>query len=97
MKWTEVPGFFDSDLVYKLAIKSSPENSTFVEIGSWMGRSTSCLGQLIKQSKKNIKIFAVDTFEGSEEHTKFIEDIKENSTSLLEIFQKIYLYVKLMI
>ena len=63
MNWKEVSGFFDSDLAYKLAIKSSPEKATFVEIGSWMGRSTSCLGQLSKESEKNIQIYAVDTFQ----------------------------------
>ena len=70
MNWKEVPGFFDSDLVYKLAVNKFSDDSTFVEIGSWMGKSASCLGQLIKQSQKNIKVFAVDTFEGSEEHTE---------------------------
>lgn len=86
MNWNEVPGFFDSDLVYKLAVKTFPKGSTFVEIGSWMGRSTSCLGQLVKQSQKNIKVYAVDTFEGSEEHTDIVKDIENHSTSLLELF-----------
>lgn len=88
MNWKNVPGFFDSDLVYKLAVKTFPDESIFVEVGSWMGKSASCLGQLIQESKKDIKVYAVDTFEGSEEHTEILEDIKNNSTSLLEIFNK---------
>lgn len=87
MNWKDVPGFFDSDLMYKLAVKSFTDESIFVEIGSWMGKSTSCLGQLVKESQKEIKIYAVDTFEGSEEHTEIIKDIKSNSSSLLEIFK----------
>jgi predicted O-methyltransferase YrrM/glycosyltransferase involved in cell wall biosynthesis len=87
MNWKDVSGFFDSDLVYKLATKTFPEGSTFVEIGSWMGRSTCCLGQLIKDSKKDIKVYAVDTFEGSEEHGELLKEIREHSTSLLEIFK----------
>lgn len=87
MNWKDVPGFFDSDLVYKLAVKSFPEKSIFVEIGSWMGRSTSCLGQLIQESQKDIKVYAVDTFEGSEEHTDIVKDIENQSTSLLELFK----------
>ncbi|NDF61192.1 MAG: class I SAM-dependent methyltransferase, partial [Crocinitomicaceae bacterium] len=87
MNWKDVPGFFDSDLVYKFATKIFPDNSTFVEIGSWMGRSTCCLGQEVKKSKKNIRIYAIDTFEGSEEHTEIIQDIKNNSTSLLKLFR----------
>jgi glycosyltransferase involved in cell wall biosynthesis len=88
MNWKDVSGFFDSDLVYKLATKTFPEGSTFVEIGSWMGRSTCCLGQLIKESQKDIKVYAVDTFEGSEEHKEVLKEIKEQSTSLLEIFKR---------
>jgi predicted O-methyltransferase YrrM len=88
MNWKDVSGFFDSDLVYKLAVNTFPEGSVFVEIGSWMGRSTCCLGQLIKESQKSIKVYAVDTFEGSDEHIEIIKDIEENSTSLLEIFKR---------
>lgn len=86
MNWKEVPGMFDSDLAYKLAVKSSPEKAIFVEIGSLVGKSTCCLGQLVKESQKDIKIFAVDTFEGSEEHEMIIKELEDNSTSFLELF-----------
>ena len=59
MNWKDVSGFFDSDLVYKLATKTFPEGSTFVEIGTWMGKSTCCLGQLVKDSQKNIKVYEI--------------------------------------
>lgn len=90
MKWTEVPGYFDSDLVYKMAIKSAPENAVFVEIGTWKGRSTSCMGQLIKNSDKNIKFYAVDTFEGSDEswHQEWIDYLDKTGTSLFEEYEK---------
>lgn len=88
MNWKEVPGFFDSDLAYKLAVKFSDKDSIFVEIGSWMGRSSSCLGQLAKESEKNIQIYAIDTFQGSEEHTEIMNDIENQSTSLLDIFKQ---------
>lgn len=87
MNWKDVPGFFDSDLAYKLAVDTFPEGSVFVEIGSWMGKSASCLGQLIKDSKKSIKVYAVDTFEGSEEHVELIKDIEDHSSSLLKLFK----------
>lgn len=88
MNWKDVPGFFDSDLVYKLATKTFPDGSVFVEVGSWMGKSASCLGQLVKKSGKSIKVYAVDTFEGSEEHISIIEDIRNHNTSLLDLFKK---------
>jgi hypothetical protein len=89
MNWTEVPGFFDSDLVYKMAVKSAPENAVFVEIGTWKGRSTSCMGQLIKNSNKNIKFYAVDTFEGSDEewHQEWINHLHQNGTTLFDEYK----------
>lgn len=43
-------------------------NAIFVEVGSWKGRSASFLGVEIFNSKKNIKVFCVDTWLGSDEH-----------------------------
>lgn len=90
MNWTEVPGFFDSDILYKLVVDSAPENAVFVEIGTWRGKSTSCMGQLIKSSNKNIKFHAVDTFEGSNEnyHQYSIEQLKEAGTTLFDDYEK---------
>jgi len=90
MNWTDVPGFFDSDLVYKMAVKSATENSVFVEIGTWRGKSTSCMGQLIKSSGKNIKFYAIDTFDGSDEnwHQEWIQYFKDTNTSLFDEYEK---------
>ncbi len=89
MNWTDVPGFFDSDLVYKMAVKSATENSVFVEIGTWRGKSTSCMGQLIKSSGKNIKFYAIDTFDGSDEdlHQEWIQYFKDTNTSLFDEYE----------
>jgi len=43
-------------------------NAIFVEIGVWKGHSVLYLAERVKELKKNIKIYAIDTFEGSEEH-----------------------------
>lgn len=45
-----------------------PENA-IVEIGSWKGRSTTCLG-IGSQSGKNAKIYAIDPHVGSSEHQR---------------------------
>lgn len=89
MNWSDVSGYFDSDLVYKMAVKSAQDDAVFVEIGTWKGRSTSCMGQLIKESKKNIKFYAIDTFEGSEEgwHQSEINDLKNNGTTLFNEYE----------
>lgn len=67
MNWKDIDGWFEYPTFYKICFNSIPNNSTIVEIGSWMGRSTSCMAELIKNSNKNVKFFAVDTWKGSDE------------------------------
>ena len=88
MNWKDVEGYFSYTNLYDLAIKYCPDNSTFVEVGSWMGRSTCYMGEQIKKSPKNIKFYAVDTWEGSEEisHKETIEKLKNENLSLFDIF-----------
>lgn len=55
--------------LYKFAVARYPTGSTFVELGSWKGRSSSFMCVEIANSKKNINFFCVDTWAGSQEHT----------------------------
>jgi glycosyltransferase involved in cell wall biosynthesis len=88
MNWKNVEGYFSYTNLYDLALKYCPENSTFVEVGSWMGRSTCYMGEQIKKSSKNIKFYAVDTWEGSEEisHKETIKRLKDKNLSLFDVF-----------
>jgi hypothetical protein len=61
--WFTYPNLY-RDMVYLFG-----DNSHFVEVGSWRGRSTSFMGVEIINSKYNIKFDCVDTWEGSIEHT----------------------------
>jgi len=61
---TESEGIF----LYQIAKKVSPQN-TIVEIGSWKGKSTICLGKGTQDGNK-AKIYAVDPHIGSSEHRK---------------------------
>ena len=65
MNWKDVEGWFEYPTFYRICLDDVPDNGIMVEVGSWMGRSTSCMGELIKNSNKNVKFFAVDTWEGS--------------------------------
>lgn len=75
---TENEGLF----LYNAAKKIKPEN-TIVEIGSWKGKSTICLGNGSKDGNK-VKIFAIDPHIGSSEHQKIFgkvdtyEEFKKN-------------------
>ena len=88
MKWKDIEGYFSYTNLYDIALKYCPDNSIFVEIGSWMGRSTCYMGEGIKNSQKNIKFYAIDTWEGSEEpqHKETIEKLKNQKLSLFDTF-----------
>lgn len=65
--WEFVQGWFYYPEFFRHVITNLPEKATIVEIGSWRGRSTCCLATYVKESNKDIKIHAIDTFEGSDE------------------------------
>ncbi len=56
----------EAHLLYSLASKCKSKG-VIVEIGSWEGKSTICLGLGSKQNKQG-KIYAIDPHEGSTEH-----------------------------
>lgn len=68
MSYRNVPGYFDFEGYYAEVVNACPNNSYLVEVGSWLGRSVIYLAEQVAASKKNIHIFAVDTFRGSAEH-----------------------------
>ncbi len=90
MNWENVSGYFDYSKFYKIALNSVKDDGIIVEIGSWMGRSTSCMGDLIKKSGKKINFFAVDTWEGSNEdaHREELQRLKDQGTTLYDTFLK---------
>lgn len=89
MNWKDVEGYFSYTNLYDIALKHCPDNSTFVEVGSWMGRSTCYMGEQIKKSSKNIKFYAVDTWAGSEEpqHKETIQKLQNENLTLFDIFK----------
>jgi predicted O-methyltransferase YrrM len=62
----EIPGWFSYNELYDKMVLNAPFNSTFVEVGSWFGKSTNHLIKKILESKKDIKLTTIDTFKGSE-------------------------------
>ena len=60
--------WFDYDDLYKSIITHYPDNSHFVEVGCWKGRSASFMAVEIHNSGKRIQFDCIDTWDGSEEH-----------------------------
>ncbi|AST93894.1 MULTISPECIES: class I SAM-dependent methyltransferase [Sutcliffiella] len=51
--------------------------STIVEIGSWKGKSTSCLAFAVKDRGEG-RVYAIDTWKGSSEHQKVLKHYEED-------------------
>jgi predicted O-methyltransferase YrrM len=81
----KIPGWFNYSETYDIIADQIPDDGKIVEIGSFYGRSTSYLATtLFNSGKENVKIYAVDTFEGSSEHSNldlpndFLSEFREN-------------------
>jgi predicted O-methyltransferase YrrM len=61
--------------LYRYALKAPVSN--VVELGSWKGRSTSCLAYAIKDRNEG-RVYAVDTWKGSSEHKKILQSYAED-------------------
>lgn len=72
----KVPGWFDFDDVYGMLVNNI-HSGDVVEVGCWLGRSTLYLAESILESKKDINVYAVDTWKGSDEdaHKSYISEI----------------------
>lgn len=84
IKFTDIDGFCGYGKLYEEIIESAQEGATIVELGSFKGRSTSYLLELANKSGKQLSIYAVDHFQGSEEHAKidYFSIFKNNMDNL---------------
>ena len=80
-----IPGWFNYSETYDMIVDQIPDDGKIVEIGSFLGRSTHYLAtSLMNANKEQVKIYSVDTFEGSSEHISlkiprdFLPKFKEN-------------------
>ncbi len=77
----EIPGLLygDEDKWLFTTARSLPDSANLVEVGSYKGRSTSCLAFGCRGSKK--RVFAVDSFDGNDwdfrEHG-FFQEFRQN-------------------
>jgi hypothetical protein len=64
-EFNELPGWFSYQKLYDEAVEKAPFKANFVEVGSWLGKSTNYLVDKIKESKKKIQFTTIDTFKGN--------------------------------
>jgi hypothetical protein len=79
--------WFTYQNIYREMIYKFGNNSHFVEIGSWRGRSSSFMAVEIINSGYNIKFDCVDTWEGSLEHQE--HELVKDSTLWVEFNKNI--------
>lgn len=61
--YEKIQGWFDFQELYLNAVENAPNNSKFVEIGAWIGKSTAFLAVEIYNSKKNIELNVIDIWD----------------------------------
>ncbi|MCX7836091.1 MAG: class I SAM-dependent methyltransferase [bacterium] len=78
-------GWFDFDDLYLKQIQCAKDGAVFVEVGTYLGKSLSFLIVESFNRNKNITIYAVDTWKGSEEHEN---QVSQCGGSLYDAFDK---------
>lgn len=68
MTYKDIPGYCDFHDFYKRVFDKLPDGANIAEIGVFLGHSVAYMVSLAKEHGKDIEVFAIDTFEGSEEH-----------------------------
>ena len=61
MYWENLEGQFTFQILYS-NMANKFNNAKFVEIGVWKGKSAVFMAEKIKESRKNIQFWAIDTF-----------------------------------
>lgn len=85
----KIPGWFNMHEAYDQLLDNCQDGDEILEIGSFMGRSTAYLATNIINSGKKVHLYALDTFQGSSEHSGldidggFYETFKENCKAFL--------------
>lgn len=62
--YKNIDGFFNFEGLYESQVDFFQDESNFLEIGCYHGKSTIFLSELIKESNKKIKLHVIDTFDG---------------------------------
>lgn len=85
--YQNIHGWFNYEGLYSEMVNLFPDNSHFVEVGSWVGRSACYLGVEIASSGKNIKLDCVDTWLGAPELME--EEVVKNGTLYSDFIKNI--------
>lgn len=71
--YENIYGWFEYEWLYDMMLAQVQGPATFVEIGTFLGKSTVYMAEQIRRSGKQIKFYAIDNFKGNDEHRKDYE------------------------
>lgn len=93
--YQEIEGWFDFLNLYSFIVEKSPRNAKLVEVGSWLGKSSSYMAVEIANSNKSINFYCVDTWKGSSEHSDNEMIIKDELyNNFLQNIEPVKEYIK---
>lgn len=64
-QWSDIPGWFHWREGQEEAAATFPDGSTFVEVGSYLGRSLCSLADVVRSSGRDYTVIGIDTCRGS--------------------------------
>jgi cephalosporin hydroxylase len=65
VRWHEIEGWFQWRSAQEEAVRTFPDGSHFIEVGTYLGRSLCSLAEVVKLSGKSFTLIGVDTCRGS--------------------------------
>lgn len=75
--YEDISGFFNFSEFYDFIASNFENGATFIEVGAWFGKSVIYLAQRVKSLNKIIKIYAVDTWEGTKNESMLMDIVKQ--------------------
>lgn len=84
--YKKIDGYFNFEGLYKKYANDLQNGSVFVELGSWKGRSIAYITVEIVNLNKDVKIYAIDTWQGTMNSEVHQEEISKLDTSLYDHF-----------
>jgi cephalosporin hydroxylase len=73
--WVDIEGWFTFEDVYREEAKKCTDDSILVELGVWKGKSIAFLATEILSLKKKPRLFAVDTWAGSDDEPEHQKEV----------------------
>lgn len=77
MFYQNIEGHFNFEKVYDKALSIAKDGDIFVEVGSFLGKSTCYMAERIKQLNLKIKFHTIDTFVGIPSAKRMFKRIKQ--------------------